>query len=294
MEQDEIRINKQDEIRINKQEEIRINKYLSQAGVLSRRKADEAIERGEVLINGVTAVAGDKVKPGDEVSYKGRVVGAEEAEKERVILAYNKPLGLVCTSKDADKDSIFRKIDYPDMLFYVGRLDKNSQGLILLTNDGELANQIQKARNNHEKEYVVRVDKPLTAEFVKGMMNGVPLEIEPKFGAFSGRGTDEPRVDGQNSSNKKLSTVEQNGADKKIRVTKRCEVKQTGKNTFRIILTEGINRQIRRMCEHFGYRVTFLKRVRVMNIPLGNLPVGEYRKISKNEEAKLRETIKSH
>ena len=275
------------------QDGIRINKYLSQAGVLSRRKADEAIERGEVLINGVTAVAGDKVKPGDEVSYKGRVVGADEVEKERVILAYNKPLGLVCTSKDADKDSIFKKIDYPDMLFYVGRLDKNSQGLILLTNDGELANQIQKARNNHEKEYVVRVDKPLTAEFVKGMMNGVPLEIEPKTGAGSWRGLDEPRVDGQKSSNKNLSADEQNDAEKKIRVTKRCEVKQTGKNTFRIILTEGINRQIRRMCEHFGYRVTFLKRVRVMNIPLGNLPLGEYRKISKNEEAKLREMIKS-
>ena len=284
----------QDEIRINKQEEIRINKYLSQAGVLSRRKADEAIERGEVLINGVTAVAGDRVKPGDEVSYKGRVVGAEEATKERVILAYNKPLGLVCTSKDADKDSIFRKIDYPDMLFYVGRLDKNSQGLILLTNDGELANQIQKARNNHEKEYVVRVDKPLTAEFVRGMMNGVPLEIEPKTGAGSRRGLDEPRVDGQKSSNKNLSADEQNDAEKKIRVTKRCEVKQTGKNTFRIILTEGINRQIRRMCEHFGYRVTFLKRVRVMNIPLGKLPVGEYRRISKNEEAKLREMIGLH
>ena len=263
------------------QDEIRINKYLSQAGVLSRRKADEAIERGEVLINGVTAVAGDRVKPGDEVSYKGRVVGAEEATKERVILAYNKPLGLVCTSKDADKDSIFRKIDYPDMLFYVGRLDKNSQGLILLTNDGELANQIQKARNNHEKEYVVRVDKPLTAEFVKGMMNGVPLEIESKTGAERGHGIDEK------------SAGEQLSSEKKIRVTKRCEVKQTGKNTFRIILTEGINRQIRRMCEHFGYRVTFLKRVRVMNIPLGNLPLGEYRKISKNEEAKLREMIKS-
>ncbi len=264
------------------QEEIRINKYLSQAGVLSRRKADEAIERGEIRINGVTAVTGDRVKPGDEVSYKGRVVGAEEATKERVILAYNKPLGLVCTSKDADKDSIFRKIDYPDMLFYVGRLDKNSQGLILLTNDGELANQIQKARNNHEKEYVVRVDKPLTAEFVKGMMNGVPLEIESKTGPERGHGIDEK------------SAGEQLNSEKKIRVTKRCEVKQTGKNTFRIILTEGINRQIRRMCEHFGYRVTFLKRVRVMNIPLGNLPVGEYRRITKNEEAKLRETIKSH
>ena len=235
------------------QEGIRINKYLSQAGVLSRRKADEAVARGEVKINGLTAMAGDKVCPGDKVSYKGQEIASEEATKERVVLAYNKPLGLVCTSKEADKDSIFRKIDYPDMLYYVGRLDKNSQGLVLLTNDGELANHIQKARNNHEKEYVVRVDKPITAEFVRGMMSGVPLEVEDK-----------------------------------IRVTKKCQVEQTGKNTFRIILTEGINRQIRRMCEYFGYKVTFLKRVRVMNIPLGNLPTGEYRKITKNEETKLR------
>ena len=233
---------------------IRINKYLSQAGVLSRRKADEAVERGEIFINGLKASQGDKVYPGDKVMYKDQEVSGEDVEKERVILAYNKPLGLVCTAKDADKDSIFRKIDYPDMLFYVGRLDKNSQGLVLLTNDGELANHIQKSRNNHEKEYVVRVDKPLTPKFVEGMMSGVPLEVEPQ----------------------------------KIRVTKKCVVKQTGANTFRIILTEGINRQIRRMCEYFGYRVTFLKRVRVMNIPLGNLPTGQFRKITKNEEAKLR------
>ena len=245
------------------QEGIRINKYLSQAGVLSRRKADEAIERGEVLINGRPAESGAKVMPGDKVSYKGETISNDE--KERVILAYNKPLGLVCTSKDADKDSIFRKMDYPDMLYYVGRLDKNSQGLILLTNDGELANAIQKARNNHEKEYVVRVDKPLTASFVKGMMAGVPLEIEPSREAAL-----------------------EDDSEKKVRVTKKCEVEQTGKNTFRIVITEGINRQIRRMCEHFGYRVTFLKRVRVMNIGLGNLPTGQYRKLTKNEEATLR------
>jgi len=238
-------------------EGIRINKYLSQAGVLSRRKADEAVDRGDVTINGRVAISGDKVNPGDVVEYLGKPVTVEKVE--RVILAYNKPLGLVCTSKEADKDSIFRKLDYPDMLYYVGRLDKNSQGLLLLTNDGELANQIQKARNNHEKEYVVRVDKPLTAAFVKGMMSGVPLEVD--------------------------------GEDK-IRVTKECVVEQIGKNTFRIIITEGINRQIRRMCEHFGYRVTFLKRVRVMNIPLGNLPLGHYRKLSANEEKTLREMCK--
>jgi ribosomal large subunit pseudouridine synthase F (EC 5.4.99.-) len=238
-------------------EGIRINKYLSQAGVLSRRKADEAVDRGDVTINGRVAISGDKVNPGDVVEYLGKPVTIEKVE--RVILAYNKPLGLVCTSKEADKDSIFRKLDYPDMLYYVGRLDKNSQGLLLLTNDGELANQIQKARNNHEKEYVVRVDKPLTAAFVKGMMSGVPLEVD--------------------------------GEDK-IRVTKECVVEQIGKNTFRIIITEGINRQIRRMCEHFGYRVTFLKRVRVMNIPLGNLPLGHYRKLSANEEKTLREMCK--
>ena len=238
-------------------EGIRINKYLSQAGVLSRRKADEAVDRGDITINGRVAISGDKVNPGDVVEYLGKPVTVEKVE--RVILAYNKPLGLVCTSKEADKDSIFRKLDYPDMLYYVGRLDKNSQGLLLLTNDGELANQIQKARNNHEKEYVVRVDKPLTAAFVKGMMSGVPLEVD--------------------------------GEDK-IRVTKECVVEQIGKNTFRIIITEGINRQIRRMCEHFGYRVTFLKRVRVMNIPLGNLPLGHYRKLSANEEKTLREMCK--
>ena len=226
---------------------VRINKYLSQAGVLSRRKADEAVENGEIRINGQIATNGDRIFPGDTVEYRGQLVSDEEVK--RVILAYNKPLGLVCTAKDADKDSLFRKLDYPDMLYYVGRLDKNSQGLVLLTNDGELANRIQKARNNHEKEYVVRVDKPLTAEFTRGMTSGVPLEE---------------------------------------RTTKKCQLKQTGKNTFRIILTEGINRQIRRMCEYFGYRVTFLKRVRVMNIGLGDLPVGEYRVITKHEEDTLR------
>ena len=235
-------------------DKMRINKYLSQAGVLSRRKADEAVAEGLITINGNIAQMGDMVGDGDVVMYNG--VDVSIKSHKDVIVAYNKPLGLVCTSKEADKDSIFRKLDVEadGNLYYVGRLDKDSQGLLLLTNDGELANQIQKARNHHEKEYVVRVDKPLTPKFVEGMMSGVPLEVEPQ----------------------------------KIHVTKKCVVKQTGANTFRIILTEGINRQIRRMCEYFGYRVTFLKRVRVMNIPLGNLPTGQFRKITKNEEAKLR------
>ena len=226
---------------------VRINKYLSSAGVLSRRKADEAVSGGLVTLNGRVAVLGDVVNPGDKVEYNGKLVVSSAVE--RVILAYNKPLGLICTSKEADEKSIFNKIDYPDMLYYVGRLDQNSQGLLLLTNDGDLANKIQKARNNHEKEYVVRVDKPLTADFVRGMQSGVPL-------------------DG--------------------RTTKHCRVKQTGECTFHIILTEGINRQIRRMCEYFGYGVVFLKRVRVMNISLGNLEKGKYRKLTKSEETELR------
>ena len=261
---------------------IRLNKYLSQSGILSRRKADEAIERGEVLLNGIKAAPGDRVQPGDKVTYKGEVVSPQKVE--RVILAYNKPLGLVCTSKDADKDSIFRKLDYPDMLYYVGRLDKNSQGLILLTNDGELANSIQKARNNHEKEYVVRVDKPLTAAFVRGMQSGVPLELEPTDDRYADGQSGSRRSGDDNRTEDNRAADESQAADKKIRVTKKCKVVQTGKNTFRIILTEGINRQIRRMCKHFGYRVTFLKRVRVMNIGLGNLPIGEYRRLTPNVE----------
>ena len=155
------------------------------------------------------------------------------------------------------------------MLYYVGRLDKNSQGLILLTNDGELANAIQKARNNHEKEYVVRVDKPLTASFVKGMMAGVPLEIEPS----------------------REAALEDNDTEKKVRVTKKCEVEQTGKNTFRIVITEGINRQIRRMCEALSYKVVDLHRIRVMNIRIGNLKTGNYRNVNKAELDELLKNI---
>lgn len=227
-------------------EGIRINKYLSEAGVLSRRKADEEIERGSITVNGVTAVAGQKVFPGDEVCYKGIPVGNKQ---KNVIIIYNKPLGLVCTAKEADKDSIFRKLDYPERLIYVGRLDKDSQGLLLLTTDGELANTIQRSRNGHEKEYVVRVDKDIDEAFLKGMRNGVPI----------------------------LDTV-----------TKKCRVTKQGNRSFRIVLTQGLNRQIRRMCDHFGYRVVFLKRIREMNIMLGDLKPGEYRELTEEEEKELR------
>ncbi len=232
-------------------EGIRINKYLSEAGVLSRRKADEEIERGNITINGETATQGQKVFPGDEVCYNGKPVGDKQ---KKVILAYNKPLGLVCTAKDADKDSIFRKLDYPEKLIYVGRLDKDSQGLLLLTTDGELANTIQKSRNGHEKEYVVRVDQDITDDFIKGMRGGVPI----------------------------LDTV-----------TKKCRVVKQGNRSFRIVLTQGLNRQIRRMCEYFGYRVVFLKRIREMNIELGNLKPGEYRELTAVEESELRRMCKS-
>ncbi len=230
--------------------EIRINKYLSEAGVLSRRKADEAVESGEVLINGKEAHSGDKVGTSDVVTYKGTEIKLKD---KKVVLAYYKPIGLVCTSKEADPDSIFRKIDYPDRLIYVGRLDQASQGLLLLTNDGDLANKIQKARNHHEKEYIVRVGSEVTDEFIKKASAGG------------------------------LVFHELNG-----RTTKPCKIIKQGPQSFRIILTEGINREIRRICENFGYRVSYLKRIRVMNIELGDLKPGEYRELTETEIKNLR------
>jgi len=227
-------------------EAIRLNKFLSEAGVLSRRKADEAIDKGEICINGHVALMGDKVTEEDTVTYKGEVVSSR---KKVVIYAYNKPLGLVCTAENADKDSLFKKTKFPVSVNYVGRLDKDSQGLLLLTNDGDLANQIQKARNNHEKEYIVRVDHEITSDFLKKMQNGVPI----------------------------LDTV-----------TKKCVLKKQGTHSFKIIITQGLNRQIRRMCEYFGYRVVYLKRIRVMNVELGDLQPGEYRELTKEEERILR------
>ena len=221
---------------------------MSEAGILSRRKADEAIAAGEVEINGVKAAMGSQVSPGDVVTYRGEVVSPRSSVH---VYAYYKPLGQVCTSKEADKDSIFRSLMLPVPCTYVGRLDKNSQGLLLLTNDGDLSNELQKARNHHEKEYVVRVDRPVTTQFLKQMSEGVEI----------------------------LDTV-----------TRPCKVIKQGQNTFRIILTQGLNRQIRRMCETLDYRVVFLKRIRECNILLGELKPGEYREIQGEE---LR-TLRSH
>ena len=239
------------------------------SGALSRRKADKAIEEGRVYINGRKAVLGDEVNDGDEVRLidenapgEGTAVNAMisgdlqndsvgrviEKENKRVIVKYFKPRGLVCTSKEADEDSIFNHLDYPVTLRYVGRLDKDSEGLLLLTNDGDLANAIQKSVNGHEKEYIVRVNKDITDDFIKGMSEGVKLEE---------------------------------------RVTKKCKVVKLDRRKFRIILTEGINRQIRRMCECFGYRVVYLKRVRVMNVRLGDMKAGEYRELTNDESRQL-------
>lgn len=228
----------------------RLNKYLSEAGVLSRRQADKAIDAGEVLVDGKVADLGVRVFPESKVTYKGKLV---KVNSNTVIYAYNKPIGQVCTSYEADEDSIFRYTEFPERVYYVGRLDKDSSGLLLLTNDGELANEIQKARNGHEKEYHVRVNHDITDEFIDGMRNGVPI----------------------------LDTV-----------TKKCKVKKTGTRSFSIILTQGLNRQIRRMCDYFGYRVVHLKRVRVMNIELNALRPGTFRHINAMEEEKLRKMIK--
>ena len=223
------------------EKKIRINKFLSEAGVLSRRKADEAVTAGEVMVNGIPAELGTVVGEGDTVTWRGEVV---ERKKSTRVFVYNKPMGQVCTAKDADKDSIFHRLTLPIPCMYVGRLDKDSQGLLLLANDGDLSNNLQKARNHHEKEYVVRVDKPVTPEFLRKMAGGVEI----------------------------LDTV-----------TRPCKVVRQGQNSFRIILTQGLNRQIRRMCDALGYRVIFLKRIRECNILLGDLKPGEYREVTGEE-----------
>ena len=224
----------------------RLNKYISEAGVASRRAADRMIEEGRVTINGKPAVVGDRVYEDDIVSVDGKRIGKVE---EDIILVFNKPRGITCTSNPEDKDNVIDYIGYPKRIYSVGRLDKDSQGLLLMTNNGELANRIMRSRGEHEKEYIVQVDRPVTKEFVKGMSNGVPI-LEDK-------------------------------------VTKKCEVEMTGEYEFRIVLRQGLNRQIRRMCEYFGYDVVRLERVRVMNIRLGSLKVGRYRDITKQEREEL-------
>ena len=228
-----------------KQAGIRINKYLSEAGVCSRRAADREIEKGNVWIDGRKAVTGDRILPGMKVTFCGKEVSPEE---EEILIAFHKPVGIVCTAEKREKNNIIDYIGYPKRIYPVGRLDKDSEGLILMTNDGELMNEILKARNYHEKEYEVTINRPVTNVFLKQMSEGVEI----------------------------LDTV-----------TRPCKVKRTGVYTFRIILTQGLNRQIRRMCEECGYRVRELKRLRIMNIHLGSLPTGKYREITGEELSKL-------
>jgi 23S rRNA pseudouridine2604 synthase len=220
----------------------RINKYLSEIGYCSRRAADKLIEQERVTINGKVPEMGTKVMPGDEVSVDGKPTS--EPTEDFVYLAFNKPVGIVCTTDTrVEKDNIIDYIGYPKRIFPIGRLDKPSEGLIFLTNDGDIVNKILRARNNHEKEYMVTVNKPITADFIRKMGNGVPI----------------------------LDTV-----------TRKCKIEQLSKNKFRIVLTQGLNRQIRRMCEYFDYRVTKLKRTRIMNVPL-DLPVGKWRELNPKE-----------
>ena len=229
--------------------EIRLNKYLSEAGICSRREADRLIEAGKVTVDGNIADLGTRVGTESAVTCNGKPV---HLRTKKVIYAYNKPIGQVCTSKEADPDSIFRYVEFPERVNYVGRLDKDSTGLLLLTNDGDLANEIQRSRNNHEKEYHVRVNTDISEDFIKHMSEGVEI----------------------------LDTV-----------TKPCKVKKTGTRNFSIILTQGLNRQIRRMCDALHVRVVHLKRVRIMNVRLGNLRPGEYRMLTRDEERELRSLV---
>ena len=231
---------------------IRINKFLSEAGVCSRREADREIEAGNVRIGEKTAATGDRVMPGDVVFFHNRPVKKEE---EMILLVVNQPVGIVCTAEKREKNNIVDFIHYPKRVYPVGRLDKDSEGLILMTNNGGIVNKMMRAGNRHEKEYIVTVNREVTGSFLHGMANGVPLT---ELGV----------------------------------TTRKCKVEKLGKHQFKIILTQGLNRQIRRMCEYFGYRVMHLKRVRIMNIRLGDLQTGTYRKITEEEWKTLQKLIK--
>lgn len=225
----------------------RLNKYLRERGLCSRREADRLIEEGRVFVNGKKAELGTQIGDGDEVRIDNKIV-SKKAKEKPFYLAFNKPVGIICTTDAKSKDNIVSYIDYPTRIFPIGRLDVASQGLILLTNDGDIVNKILRAEHNHEKEYIVTVNKPVSGEFIRKMSEGVPI----------------------------LDTI-----------TKKCKVKKIGQYQFVIILTQGLNRQIRRMCEYFEYEVTKLKRVRIMNINLDNLPIGQYRKLNKREVDEL-------
>ena len=230
--------------------EMRLNKFLSDAGVCSRREADRLVEAGRVTVDGRPAVLGQKISEGQQIAVDGQLV---RPHARKIVLAINKPVGVVCSTAGHDRAPIVTSlIDSPVRVYPVGRLDKDSEGLLLLTNDGELTDAVLRARNGHEKEYLVEIDRPVTADFVRKMASGVPV----------------------------LDTV-----------TRPCTVEKTGHRSFRIVLTQGLNRQIRRMCEALGCRVVRLKRVRIVNIRLGSLKPGECRELTQAEERELRRRL---
>jgi 23S rRNA pseudouridine2604 synthase len=230
---------------------IRLNKYISESGLCSRREADRYIEQGKVFINGRKAAIGDQVLPGNRVVVNGHALEPMKAD-DLVFIALNKPVGIVSTTEEDTRDNIINFVNHSKRIFPIGRLDKDSQGLIFLTNDGDIVNKILRAGNKHEKEYVVTVDKPVTDQFVEAMSKGVPILGE---------------------------------------VTRKCVVTKEAHNVFRIVLVQGLNRQIRRMCEYFGYNVTRLERVRIMNISLKGLPAGDWRDLSEKEVQNIFEMI---
>lgn len=229
-------------------EQIRLNKYLAQCGVCSRREADKLIEQGRVWVNGQIAQTGQQVSASDEIQVNGKVL---QGRAEKKVLAFYKPIGVTCTERDPHAEKIITDmIHYPFRVTYAGRLDKDSEGLLLLTNDGDLIDAMMRGANRHEKEYIVKVDREITPDFLSKMANGIYL--------------------------KDLDVT-----------TRECEIEKIGKFTFRIILTQGVNRQIRRMCQNCGFQVKNLKRIRVMNILLDNLKPGEYREVTGEELEQL-------
>ena len=235
---------------MNQQSSLRLNKAISESGHCSRREADRLIEANRVKVNGKIAVVGMQVTESDEISIDGKLI---QSKKTFVYLVFNKPRGITCTTDTEIEGNIIDYINYPERIFPVGRLDKDSEGLIILTSDGNIVNKILRAGNNHEKEYVVRTDKKITDEFINKMSAGVPI----------------------------LDTI-----------TKKCIVKKEGADQFRIILTQGLNRQIRRMCSYFDYEVVKLKRVRIMNIHLNDLTSGEIRELTTKELNEIMELVK--
>nr|WP_320120333.1 pseudouridine synthase [uncultured Marinifilum sp.] len=234
----------------------RLNKAIAETGYCSRREADKLIEKRKVKVNGKLAEMGVKVTREDEISVRGEVL---TKVARNIYLVFNKPIGITCTTDLRIKGNIISYINYPERIFPIGRLDKPSDGLIFMTNDGDIVNKILRSRNNHEKEYIVTVNKKISSDFIKKMSNGVPI----------------------------LDTV-----------TKKCRVTRVNNYTFKIILTQGLNRQIRRMCEFLGYEVTSLRRLRIMNISLGNLKPGKYRSFTKKELKDLlalcEDSLKTH